>query len=69
MPNGIGFLLGVTQLVVYLIYRSSEPVLPISNELYKLPEIEKVNNDVDLPNHVVDVDLSSFVKVAAVDQV
>ncbi|XP_059074811.1 bidirectional sugar transporter SWEET3b-like [Cryptomeria japonica] len=37
VPNGIGFLLGIAQLVVYFIYRSSEPVLPVSTELHELP--------------------------------
>ncbi|GLJ22605.1 hypothetical protein SUGI_0425360 [Cryptomeria japonica] len=49
VPNGIGFLLGVIQLVVYLIYRSSEPVLRVSTELQKLPEIEMIDDAFDLP--------------------
>ena len=59
VPNGIGFLLGASQLVVYLIYRSSETALPISPELHKLAEINKIDNSVE-------VKASNVVKVAAV---
>ncbi|XP_057871473.1 bidirectional sugar transporter SWEET1a isoform X2 [Cryptomeria japonica] len=69
VPNGIGFLLGVIQLVVYLIYRSSEPVLPVSTELQKLPEIKMIDDAFDLPIHILEVDTSNIVKVAAANLV
>ncbi|GLJ19395.1 hypothetical protein SUGI_0349470 [Cryptomeria japonica] len=68
VPCGIGFLLGVTQLVVYLIYRSSEPVLPVSTELHKLPQIKNIDDAFDLPIHILEVDASNVVKEAAVNQ-
>ncbi|GLJ19394.1 hypothetical protein SUGI_0349460 [Cryptomeria japonica] len=67
VPNGIGFLLGITQLVVYLIYRSSESVLPISTELQELPETKKIDDAFDLPIHILEVDASNVIKVAPVN--
>ncbi|GLJ39148.1 hypothetical protein SUGI_0797810 [Cryptomeria japonica] len=54
VPNGTGFLLGVTQLIVYLIYKSSEPILPISAELHKLPETKKIDDVFDLAIDIVE---------------
>ncbi|XP_057871444.1 bidirectional sugar transporter SWEET5 [Cryptomeria japonica] len=69
VPNGIGFLLGIAQLVVYFIYRSPEPVLPVSTELHKLPEIKKIDDIFDLRIGEAEVEATNVVKVAAVNQV
>ncbi|GLJ19393.1 hypothetical protein SUGI_0349410 [Cryptomeria japonica] len=66
VPNGIGFLLGITQLVVYFIYRTSEPILPISSEF---PETKKTDDAFDLPIHILEVDASNVIKVAEVNLV
>ncbi|GLJ19386.1 hypothetical protein SUGI_0349300 [Cryptomeria japonica] len=69
VPNGIGFLLGIAQLVVYYIYRSQEPVLPVATKLHKLPETKKTDNIFDLPIDIKEVEATDVVKVAAVNQV
>ncbi|XP_057827328.2 bidirectional sugar transporter SWEET17-like [Cryptomeria japonica] len=67
VPNGTGFLLGVTQLIVYLIYKSSEPILPISAELHKLPETKKIDDVFDLAIDIVEVEATNVLNVDAVN--
>ncbi|KAH9319850.1 hypothetical protein KI387_021619, partial [Taxus chinensis] len=67
VPNGIGFLLGIIQLTVYLIYRNPNPVLPTSIEL---PETRKIDGRFDMPVQIiVPVEKSKNNKVAAVDTI